>query len=43
MKSCPLCRGERAYAETSKILGLDELLVSVRELLHTPEPPRDET
>ena len=28
-RSCPLCRGERAYAETSIIKGMDDFLLSI--------------
>ena len=31
-KSCPNCRAERGYAETSHLLGLDELLVAINPL-----------
>ncbi len=31
--TCPICRSERAYAETSQIKGLDEFLDGVRPLL----------
>ena len=34
IKDCPLCRGDRGYTDTSKILGLDDLIVTVRDLLH---------
>ena len=36
-RSCPLCRGERAYAETSIIKGLDDLLVAITPLLSEEE------
>ena len=41
IKDCPLCRGDRGYTDTSKILGLDDLIFTVRDLLH-PET-RDES
>ena len=38
LKSCPLCRSDRAYADTCKINGMEELLVIIREQLGMPEP-----
>lgn len=32
--SCPLCRSERAYADTCVLKGLDEFLTSVRPLIN---------
>lgn len=32
-RSCPLCRGERAYAETSIIKGIDDFLLSIAPML----------
>lgn len=32
-RSCPLCRGERAYAETSIIKGLDDFLIAITPLM----------
>ena len=42
LKKCPLCRGDRGYADTSKILGLDDLLKTIGDLLHVPEAPSEE-
>ena len=33
-KDCPLCRGDRGYTDTLKILGLDDFIITVRDLLH---------
>ena len=33
MKSCPLCRSERAYADTCIVKGLDEFLKSIAPLV----------
>ena len=35
MKSCPLCRGERAYAETTTLKGLDDFLLAISSLLES--------
>ena len=32
-RSCPLCRGERAYADTSIIKGLDDFLIAINPLM----------
>ena len=29
VKKCPMCRGDREFADTSKVLGIDEFLVGV--------------
>ena len=33
MKCCPLCRSERAYADTCIVKGLDDLLTSIAPLV----------
>lgn len=46
-KKCPLCRGDRGFADTCQILGLDEFLVAAEKLLNSrrtisaavPSPP----
>lgn len=45
-KNCPLCQGERGYADSMLILGLDEFLTIIRVFsrvpeasLHVPPPP----
>ena len=39
MKKCPLCRGERGYANTFTLLGLDDLLKYVSKAMRvTPDP-----
>ena len=45
-KKCPLCRGDRGFADTTIILGLDDLLIGVNSLcssnnLNVPAPPRE--
>ena len=32
-RSCPLCRGERAYAETSIIKGMDDFFLSIAPMI----------
>lgn len=39
MRSCPLCRSERAFADTTQILGIDELLTRIDELTRMVPPP----
>ena len=39
VKKCPMCRGDRGFADTSKVLGIDEFLVGVGGILHVPPPP----
>lgn len=39
LKKCPLCRGDRGFADTSKILGLDDLLNAVSKIMRVPPPP----
>ena len=36
-RSCPLCRHERAYAETTTVRGFDEFLQAIAPLLTTEE------
>ena len=38
-KKCPLCRGDRGFADTTIILGLDDLLDVVSRIMHVPPPP----
>ena len=41
-KRCPLCRGERGLADTTVILGLDDLLIYIDKWVnHVPPPPID--
>lgn len=40
-RDCPLCRSDRGYSDTSKILGLDDFLITIRELLQVPEQLKD--
>lgn len=40
--SCPLCRCERAYAETTAVKGLDDFLTVVAPLLCRDEEAHDE-
>ena len=32
-RACPKCRGERAYVETCRIVGLDDFMVKIAPLL----------
>lgn len=42
MKFCPYCRHERGIADTSIILGLDDLLVYIDKVIrYVPPPPED--
>ncbi len=36
-RDCPLCRSDRGYSDTSKILGLDDFLITIRDLLQVPD------
>lgn len=37
MKACPKCRGERGYAETCVIKGIDEFLTMIKPLVQISE------
>ena len=41
-KRCPLCRGERGFADTSIVHGLDDFLVYLGKVAHHVPPPPDE-
>ncbi len=32
-----LCRSDRGHSDTSKILGLDDFLITIRDLLQVPD------
>ena len=41
-KKCPLCRGDRGYADTSQIVGLDNFLTEINSIFcHVPPPPTE--
>ena len=39
LKSCPLCRSDRAYADTTKMSGLDDLLTFIGRVNRVPVAP----
>ena len=41
-KTCPLCHAERAYPETCRLNGLDNLLTTIRPLLPTDDDEENE-
>lgn len=46
-RKCPLCRGDRGYADTCRIVGLDVFLKEINGLVkmkcHVPPPPDSDT
>lgn len=47
-RKCPLCRNDRGFTDTAKLLGLDDLLLAVKGVVnepvaihHVPLPPQD--
>ena len=38
MKSCPLCHGDRGFADSMILLGIDELLITLKNLQLPPIP-----
>ncbi len=43
LRTCPTCRAERAYAETTRIRGLDDFLVAIKPILNRPEAGHADT
>ena len=39
LKTCPLCRAERAFSETGRLHGLDDFLVTIRSLVGSDDNP----
>ena len=42
-KTCPLCQGDRGCSDTSKILGLDEFLITLAKITGPSQPQSQET
>lgn len=40
LKRCPLCQGERGFADTMILLGIDDFLLAVANVAGSPERPQ---
>ena len=38
-KTCPLCRGDRGFADTSQVLGIDDFLIGIGNAIKTSPRP----